>query len=147
MTIPVHPTGTHIAGPLKLGAKSMLLSTDPGGISAAVTLTADESNGQVYILDGGTGVGITLPAPSKGWRCTFVTGAAYTTDYVITAATAGQLQGSVMEAGVIQLVAAADTLTLEDGTEGIGDTLQLSSDGTSIFVTGDFRTAASITPA
>ena len=139
--------GTHFSGPIKLGASSVKLSTDVGGISAAATLTADESNGVTYVLDGGTGVGITLPAATKGWRCKFVVGALFTTDYVFTAETAGTLNGSVMEAGVLQLVGAADTITLEDGADTLGDFLEFSSDGTSIFVFGSTSVAASVTPA
>ena len=141
------PIGTHFSGPIKLGASSMLLSTDVGGISAATTLTADESNGQTYILDGGTGVGITLPAPTKGWRCKFVIGAAYTTDFVFTAGTADTFEGCVLEAGAVQTVDAADTITLEDGVENIGDFLEFWSDGTSTFVFGNTLTAVSVTPA
>jgi hypothetical protein len=141
------PLGTHFSGPIKLGTPSMLLSGDPGGISAAVTLTAKESNGQTYVLDGGTGVGITLPAATQGWRCKFVVGAAFATDFVFTAETAGTMNGTVMEAGVLQLVGAADTITLEDGVEVIGDFIEFSSDGTSIFVFGSTSTAASVTPA
>ena len=138
---------TNFSGPIQLGTASMPLSTDVNGLSAAVVLTAAESNGMHYILDGGTGFGITLPAPSQGWRCRFTIGAAFTTDFVFTAATAGQLQGSVIEAGVLQLVAASDTITLEDGAEAIGDFLEFSSDGTSILTFGNFATASSVTPA
>lgn len=142
-----YPIGTHLSGPIKLGAKSMLLSTDVGGISAAKTLTADESNGQTYILDGGTGYAITLPAPTQGWRCKFIVGATFaTTDFVITAATAGQLQGSITEAGLVQLIAAADTINLELATAVIGDWVECSSDGTSIFVAGQ-TSGATVTPA
>ena len=142
-----YPTGTHISGPLKQGANSMLLSTDVGGISAAVTLTADESNGQTYILDGGTGVGITLPVPTKGWRCKFVIGAAYSTDFVFTAGTADTFEGCIIEAGAVQAVDAADTITLEDGAENVGDFLEFWSDGTTTFVFGNTLTSASVTPA
>jgi len=147
MSVKNYPNGTHFACPIKLGASSMLLSTDIGGISAAKVLTADESNGQTYVLDGGTGVGITLPAATKGWRCKFVIGAVFSTDYVITAETAGTMNGTVMEAGVLQLIGAADTITLEDGVEVIGDFIEFSSDGTSIMVFGSTSTAASVTPA
>lgn len=142
-----YPTGTHFSGPLKLGANSMRLSTDVGGIAAAKTLTADESNGQTYILDGGTGYAITLPAPTQGWRCKFVVGATFaTTDFVLTAETAGQFQGSVTEAGLVQLIAAASTLNLELATAVIGDWIELSSDGTSVFVAGQ-TSGATVTPA
>lgn len=139
--------GTHFAGPIKLGAKSMALSTDPHGLAAAKTLTADESNGMHYILDGGTGFGITLPPPTKGWKCKFTIGAAFSTDFVFTAGTADTFEGCVIEAGVVQDVDAADTITLEDGTENIGDFLEFWSDGTSTFVFGNTLTAASVTPA
>ncbi len=146
MAVKNYPIGTHFSGPIKLGANSILTSSDVGGISAAKTLTADESNGQTYILDGGTGVAITLPAPTKGWRCKFIVGAAFTTDYVITA-TAAILEGCILEAGAVQDVASATTLTLEDGVENVGDYIELESDGTNIYVSGNFLTALSITPA
>ena len=142
-----YPTGSHFAGPIKLGTKSMLLSTDDGGLSAAATLGADESNGQHYILDGGTGFGITLPAATQGWKCRFTVGAAFATDFVFTAETAGTLEGCIIEAGAVQDVAAADTITLEDGVENVGDFLEFWSDGTSVFVSGNFLTALSVTPA
>ena len=141
-----YPTGTHFAGPVKLGATSMLLSGDEGGLSGAVTLTADESNGQHYILDGGTGFGITLPVPTQGWRCKMTVGKVFGTDYVITAGTAATFQGCILEAGAVQDVAAMDTLTLEDDKENLGDFLEFWSDGTSTLVFGNFLTAASITP-
>lgn len=141
------PTGTHFSGPLKLGAKSMLLSTDDGGLSAAVTLTADESNGQHYILDGGTGFGITLPVPTQGWRCKFTIGAVFSTDFVFTAGTADTFEGCVIEAGAVQDINAADTITLEDNAENIGDFIEFWSDGTSTFVFGNFLSANSVTPA
>lgn len=146
MTVKTYPVGTHFSGPIKLGASSMRLSTDLGGLSAARTLTADESNGQHYILDGGTGFAITLPDATKGWVCKFTVGAAFGTDFVITAQSA-ILEGCILEAGAVQDVAAATTLTLEDGVENLGDFLDLWSDGNKIYVTGNFLTASSITPA
>lgn len=146
MSVKNYPLGTHFSGPIKLGEGSMRLSTDVGGLSAAKTLTADESNGQHYILDGGTGFAITLPAATKAWACKFTVGAAFATDFVITAP-AAILEGCILEAGAVQDVAGATTLTVEDGVENVGDYIDLWSDGTSIFVAGNFLTAASITPA
>jgi hypothetical protein len=139
--------GTNFKGPIKLGANSMPKSTDVDGLAAAATLTAGQSNGMTYILDGGTGFGITLPVPTQGWRCKFVIGAAYTTDFVFTAGTADTFEGCVIEAGAVQTVDAADTITLEDGVENIGDFLEFWSDGTSTFVFGNTLTAVSVTPA
>ena len=141
------PIGTHFDGPIKLGKNSMLLSGDVGGLDSVVTLTADESNGQHYILDGGTGFGITLPAPTQGWCCEFTIGASFSTDFVFTAGTAATFEGCILEAGAVQDVAIMDTLTLEDDKENVGDFLRFWSDGTSTFVFGNFLTALSITPA
>jgi len=142
------PTGFHHAGPLKLGANSMLLSTDSGGISGTVTLSANESNGQTYILDAAAGYAVTLPAPTKGWRCMFIVGALFaTTNYVITAATAGQFQGTLMEVSTVELVTAGDTITINAAADAIGDSLELWSDGTSIFCRGTFATIGAVTAA
>jgi hypothetical protein len=138
---------TNFSGPIALGAASMPLSTDVNGLAAAKTLTAAESNGMNYILDGGTGFNITLPAPTQGWRCKFTIGALFTTDFTFTAGTADTFTGSIVEAGVLQLVTAADTIVLEDGVEVLGDFLEFWSDGTSTFVFGATSTASSVTPA
>lgn len=136
-----YPVGTHLSGPVKLGVKSALLSTDLGGISAARTLTADESNGQNYILDGGTGFAITLPpvAELQGWCTKFTIGAAFATDFVITSQ-AADLQGSIVAGGIVILVGGGTTLTIQDNLEEIGDCIELWSDGTSIFVKGNQAT-------
>jgi len=141
-----YPIGTHFAGPVKLGSSSILLSSDTGGILTAKTLTVDEANGQTYILDGGTGVAIALPVPTKGARIKFIVGAAFATDFVITA-TGAIMEGCIIEAGAVQDVDGATTLTLEDGTENVGDFIEMISDGTNWYVFGNFLTAASITPA
>jgi hypothetical protein len=122
-------------------------SADVGGLAAVTTLTAEQSNGMHYILDGGTGFGITLPVPTHGWSCKFTIGAAFTTDFVFTAGTADTFEGCIIEAGAVQDVDAADTITLEDGTENIGDFLEFWSDGSKTYVFGNTLTAASVTPA
>jgi len=140
---------THFSGPVALGTGYMSLSSDasdPFSIKGARTLSAAESNGRHYILDGGTGYGITLPVPTKGWRCKFTIGAVFSTDFVFTAGTADTFEGCIIEAGVVQDVDAADIITVEDGTENIGDFYEFWSDGTSTFVFGNTLTAASVTP-
>lgn len=147
MAVKNYPVGTHFSGPIKMGANSMQTSSDVGGISAAKTLTADESNGQHYILDGGTGVTITLPVVTKGWRCKFTIGAAFSTDFTFVAGTADSLEGCIIEAGAVQAVDAADQIVLEDGTENIGDFLEFWSDGVNTYVFGNTLTAVSVTPS
>jgi len=138
---------THFSGPLALGAESMPGSADVGGLSAATTLTVANSNGMTFNLNGGTGFAITLPAATQGWRCKFFIGAVFSTDFVFTAAATGTLEGMILEAGAVQTIAAADTITLEDGVENVGDWFEFWSDGTTIFVTGMTLTALSVTPA
>jgi len=140
-------SATNFSGPIQLGAASMPLSTDVNGLAAVATLTASQSNGMHYILDGGTGFGITLPVPTQGWSCKFTIGALFTTDFVFTAGTADTFTGSITEAGVLQLVTAADIITVEDGAEVLGDFYEFWSDGTSTFVHGVSSTAASVTPS
>ena len=130
---------TNFTGPVAQGAGSM------ESITAAQTIT-HKDNGKIFMLDGGTGVAITLPTPKRGQRYKFIVGAAFTTDYVITA-TAAIMEGCILEAGAVQDVAGATTLTLEDGTENIGDYIDMISDGVNWYVSGNFLTAASITPA
>lgn len=137
-----YPTGTHFAGPIKLGPESMLKTTDVGGITARV-LTADESNGQCYILDGSGGVTFTLPKPTQGWRCRFTVGKVFaSTNYVITAGTTDTFEGSMIVVGAVVDVDAADTITLAASAENVGDFIDFWSDGTSIFVFGNFLVTA-----
>jgi len=140
-----YPVGTHFSGPIKLGVQSMLLSGDVGGIAANKTLTADESNGQHYILDGGAGKVIVLPAVTQGWRCKFTVGATFSTDYTITAGTADSLEGCILADAAAVDITDGDGLTLEDGAENVGDFLEFWSDGTSTFVSGNFLNASSVT--
>ena len=140
-------SATHLSGPIQLGAASMPLSTAVTGLASATALSALASNGMTYILDGGTGFGITLPAPTKGWRCKFVIGAAFSTDFVFTAGTADTFEGCIIEVGAVQAVDAADTITLEDGVENIGDFLEFWSDGNKTYVFGNTLTAVSVTAA
>lgn len=130
---------THFSGALALGVGSL------ESITAAKTITYAD-NGKTFLLDGGTGVAITLPAPKIGMKLKFITALAFGTDYVITA-TGAIMEGSFMEAGVVQLCSGGTTLTLEDGAEALGDYIDMVSDGTSWFVGGNFSTAASITVA
>lgn len=144
MTIKYFPRGTHFNGPIKLGAPSMLLSTDQvGGFTAAKTLSVAESNGQHYILDHSAGFTITLPPPTQGWTCKFTVGTAFaTTNYIFTAGTADTFEGSLMVAGAVVDIDASDIITLPADKENVGDYIEFWSDGTSTFTYGNFLTAA-----
>ena len=140
-------SGTHFSGPIRLGPESVLLSTDVGGLAGAKTLTADESNGTHYILDGGTGFGITLPVVTQGWNCKFTIGAIFGTNFVITAGSADTLEGCLIVAGAAVTVNAADAITLDATKENIGDYIEFYSDGTYTYAYGNFLTSAAATSA
>ena len=135
---------THFSGPIAVGSGQFL---DLTSNTAAVTLTAAD-DGKTILL-GGTGVTITVPPAGthQGMHLRFVVSAAFATDYVITNGAVDTFEGCILEAGAVQDVDAADTLTLEDGVENIGDFIEMFSDGTSWICFGNFLTAASITPA
>ena len=141
------PVGSHFAGPIKLGAKSMVLSTDFGGISGTKTLTAEESNGQTYVITAVGGGSITLPAPTQGWKCKFILGADITTNWAIGSPSVGQMQGSIMVAGAVVVSAADQFHIFVNSADSIGDYLEYSSDGTSIFVFGNAALTGGITSA
>jgi len=130
---------THFSGPVSVGAGSI------ESITAAKVIDY-EDNGKTFILNGANGVAVTLPAPKSGQKYSFVMGALFTTDYVFTA-TGAIIEGNVMEAGAIQAVSGATTITLEDGAESLGDYFDLISDGTNWFIRGSFTNTLSVTPA
>ena len=135
-------SATHFSGPVAVGSGKM------ESVGATKTVSSAD-NGKVLVLNGGTGGAIALPAVAtalSGLQFKIVVGAAFSTDYVITATTA-VISGPIAEAGVIQTCAGATTLTLEDGTEAIGDHIDFLCDGTNWLINGNFQTAASITVA
>lgn len=132
---------THFSGPLALGADSLT------SLTAAVTLTAKD-NGKHYLLDGGTGFGITLPPVANGLYFKFTVTAVFdTTAYVFTADPSGSFEGCIIEAGAVQDVNAMDTITLEHNAENIGDWIEFWSNGSDWFTFGNFLNSTSVTPA
>ena len=130
---------THFSGPLDVG------SSKYKELTAAYTVTYADS-GTTFVLKGGTGHAITMPAYKSGFNCKFIVTEAFSTDYVFTF-TAAVVSGVIHEAGVIQTCAGATTLTLEDGAEALGDTLEFEDVDDITVAYGWFQTAASITVA
>jgi hypothetical protein len=132
---------THFSGPVAIGAGSVKT------VTAAYTVPANE-NGMTYILDAAAGAAVTLPSPSAGLRYKFITGptAFATTDWVLTSASAN-MYGVLEEAGAVQAVSGATTINFELAAEAPGDYIDVISDGTNWYVSGQFATALSVTPA
>lgn len=132
---------THFSGPVAVGAGSV------EDITAAKTLTAKD-NGKYFQLNAAAGAAVTLPAvaSSAGYRVRFTTKALFaTTDWVITSAEGDNLEGSLIVAGAVVTVDAADTITFELGADNIGDFLDLWSDGTYWYAFGNALTSAGMT--
>jgi hypothetical protein len=142
-------TPTHFAGPVhsERGFAPGANSVWNTAAATALTLTSAE-NGKVFSLEG-AGAAITLPAvTNEGWTAKFIVGANFdTSDWVITSAETGNLEGAINVVNVLTTVAAADTITFEQGAENIGDWIEVVSNGTYWLVTGVGLLASSITVA
>jgi len=115
--------------------------------SGAKTLRQDQSGSTVLL--GGTGAAITFPDASleDGMYFEFFVAAVFSTDFVFTASPTDSFEGCILEVGAVQDVDAADTITLEDGVENLGDWYYFVSGNSKWFVMGSSLTAASVTPA
>lgn len=112
--------------------------------TAAVTLTAADSGKDVY-LDAAAGFAITLPAVTAGLKYKFIVGSAFaTTDFTIVAAT-DVIQGGAVVNSVFVPAANENTISFVATAEGVGDYVELSSDGTNWYASGIGAAAGSIT--
>jgi hypothetical protein len=120
-------------------------------LTAASTLTAADS-GKTLFLNSATEFATTLPAPAAGLKFRFVVKAApasasYT---IVTAESAHILIGGINELEVDTssdgpYVADGDTITFADGVAVVGDYVELVSDGTSWYVSGQANADGGIT--
>jgi len=113
-------------------------------ITAATTLTVEDS-GKVFLLSGGTGVAITLPVPTRGLYYKFVITAVFATNYTVVSGTTDVMEGSILVAGAVVTVDAADQINFVGTAENIGDFALIYSDGTTWFVEAQALTAGAIT--
>lgn len=139
-------SATHFSGPVisqnGFQSGSGVVSTP----TAAATLTAADNN-KVVMLNAAAGFTITLPAVTAvGWRARFITGAAFaTTNFVVASAEGDNMEGSVLVAGAIVDVDAADQINFVATAENVGDFIEVFSDGVSWHVFGNALTAGALT--
>lgn len=120
-------------------------------LTAASTLTAADS-GKTFFLNSATEFATTLPSPAAGLKFRFVVKAApasasYT---VVTASSANIIIGGINELEVDTgddgpYIADGDTITFADGVAVVGDYVDLVSDGTSWYVSGQAKADGGIT--
>jgi len=138
---------TNFSGPV---ASSNGFQSGSGSVltpTAATTLTSAD-NGKTVMLNASVGFTITLPAHSAGLSFKFITGAVFaTTNFVIIAPTAGldTLEGSLIVAGAVVTVNAADQINFVATAENIGDFVTLFSDGATWHIFGNALSTGAIT--
>ena len=113
-------------------------------ISVGGTLTMADS-GKIFLVSG-TGGTVTLPAPTAGFNIRFVTSGGLTSaNTVIAGGTADVMEGSIIVAGAVVDVDAADQLNFVHTADNVGDFVDIWSDGTSYFVFGNALNSGGIT--
>ena len=113
-------------------------------ISVGSALTAADS-GKVLKVSGSGGT-VTLPAPTAGFQIRFVTtGAMDTANTVIAGGTADKMEGSLIVAGAVVDVDAADQINFVHGSSNLGDFVDIWSDGSNYYVFGNALSSGALT--
>lgn len=147
-------TSGNTAIPGTLGVTGALTVTGQvGGKELSETATADdtltiaESGKTVYM--GTAGVDITLPAvaTAAGVVYRFVCSANFATTSMTVKTSGGEdkIYGSLEVAGAVVLCSAEDTVTFVNTAELPGDWIELRSDGTNWYLTGQAGTTGGLT--
>lgn len=115
-------------------------------VVAANVITAAES-GKTFFLNHATGFASTLPAPAAGLRFKFVVTTIPTSgnDTVVTNAGADVIEGMADVNSTLVLAANEDSINIVASTALVGDWVEVVSDGTSWFVTGQSGAAGGVT--
>lgn len=114
-------------------------------IDAARTLD-DDDNGKCFLLNAAAGAPITLPAPKSGLNFRFVVALAFATTpwTIVTNGGDNVIQGNSVVNGASVIASDEDQIELDEGSDTVGDHIELFSDGTSWFVSGVGAAAGSI---
>lgn len=114
-------------------------------VAATNVITAAES-GKTFFLNHATEFVSTLPAPAAGLRYKFiVANAPETASYtVVTNGGANIIEGIADVNGSAVPAVNEDTITFTDGAAAVGDWVEVISDGTSWFVSGQGVAATAI---
>lgn len=125
--------GTHFQGPV--GVEAGRIET----VAAAKTLKMKHDNGKTFILNAAAGVTVTLPAVTNaGFKAKFIVGAAFaTTNFVVASAEGTNLEGSVFVNGALVAAAGTSQINFVATAETLGDWVELESDGTYWYVSGN----------
>jgi hypothetical protein len=109
-------------------------------LTVAGSLTKDDS-GYVCYLKSATGRAINLPAPLAGFKLTVITAQTFASTAWTFISTGANIRGGVLVNSAFVESAGTTTVTLSASAETLGDFFQLTSDGTSYFISGNFKAA------
>jgi glycerol kinase len=113
-------------------------------ITIGETYTMADSGKTIKVS--GTGGTVTLPAPTEGFNIKFVTtGGLTSANTVIAGGTADVMEGSIIVAGAVVDVDAADQLNFVHTADNLGDFVEIISDGSNYYVSGNALNSGGIT--
>tara|TARA_R100000231_G_scaffold89793_1_gene67847 strand:+ start:215 stop:625 length:411 start_codon:yes stop_codon:yes gene_type:complete len=113
-------------------------------ITIGETYTMADSGKTIKVS--GTGGTVTLPAPTEGFNIRFVTtGGLTSANTVIAGGTADVMEGSIIVAGAVVDVDAADQLNFVHTADNLGDFVEIISDGSNYYVSGNALNSGGIT--
>lgn len=126
-----------------------LTSSNIEVLTAARVLVAADA-GKVFYLSLAGGFTVTLPAnATAGFSCKFIVKTAPTTAYIVSAATADTMAGSILSssgaAEDTEGAATGDQVNFVANTALVGDRLHVDMDGTSVYVFGICSAAGGMT--
>ena len=130
----------------RVGNFNMVNAGNVLALSAAQTLTREDS-GKHVLLDLAGGFTVTLPPLEAGLKFKFTVITAPTTAYIVDSAEGDNMHGMILNrAGVAGVAGSAeDQLNFVASQAIVGDTVDMSCDGTSWYFTGWANVAAGIT--
>ena len=109
-------------------------------LTVAHALTINDS-GFVCYLKSATGRAITLPAPTAGFKLKVITAQTFATTAWTFVSTGANIRGGAVVNSTFVASAGTTTITLSASAETLGDYFELTSDGTSYFISGNFAAA------
>lgn len=120
------------------GNQSLLDLTKILSVSGSLTIN---DSGYVCYLKSATGRAINLPAPTAGFKLKVITAQTFATTAWTFVSTGANIRGGVIVNSTFVPSAGTTTVTLSASAENLGDFFQITSDGTSYFINGNFAAA------
>lgn len=120
------------------------LTINSEAITGAKTLRTEDS-GKEFTLSAANGAPIALPDVANGLRYKFTTGLAFDTSPWVITSTTNVISGSVTVAGVVVVGSLENSISFVESAEGLGDWIEIWSDGTNWYVSGQAAVTGAIT--